>query len=93
MLGGMSVQIAVRLPDDDLKRLDAAIARGAFASRAAAVRAGLAELLREDRETQIEDAYRRAAADPQEDPVAEAGLHLGAALLADQERAGSDDDT
>lgn len=87
MLAGMSVQIAVRVAEDDLERLDAAVARGAFPSRAAAVRAGLVGLLREEREAQIAEAYRRAeATDPQEAWVGEAGLRLGAALLADQER-------
>lgn len=92
MLRGMSVQIAVRLADDDLKRLDAAIARGIFPSRAAAVRAGLASLLAEEREAQIGEAYRRAYAnDPQEGWIGEAGLRLGAALLAGPEPAADGD--
>ncbi len=89
MLSGMSVQIAVRLAEGDLERLDAAVARGAFPSRAAAMRAGLIWLLREEREAQIHAAYRRAySTDPQEDWVGEAGLRLGTALLAGQELAG-----
>jgi Arc/MetJ-type ribon-helix-helix transcriptional regulator len=88
MLAGMSPQIAVRLADDDLRRLDAAIARGAFANRAAAVRAGLDRLLRDEREAEIAEAYRRGyAADPEEDAVGEAGLRLGSALLAGDEAA------
>jgi len=84
MLSGMSVQIAVRLADEELQRLDAAVARGAFASRAAAVRAGLVRVLREERELQIEEAYRRAyATPPEEDDVGEVGLALGAQLLTD----------
>jgi Arc/MetJ-type ribon-helix-helix transcriptional regulator len=82
----MSVQIAVRLPEEELRRLDAAIARGAFPSRAAAVRSGLERLLREEREREIAEAYRRAYADRELDPaerlVGEAGLGLGAELLA-----------
>jgi Arc/MetJ-type ribon-helix-helix transcriptional regulator len=79
----MSVQIAVRLADEDLERLDAAVARGAFPSRAAAVRAGLDQLLREEREAHIAEAYRRAYATvPEEDGAGRAGLSLGAALLA-----------
>ena len=82
----MDVQIAVRLADEDLESLDAAIARGAFASRAAAIRAGLHCVLREEREAQIEAACRLAAAgDAADDGIAieigEAGLLLGAALL------------
>ncbi len=94
MLGGMSVQIAVRLADEDLERLDAAVARGAFPSRAAAVRAGLIWLLRQEREAQIEAAYRRAySTHPQEEWVGEVGLRLGAALQAGQEPAGGEPDT
>lgn len=90
----MSVQIAVRLADEDLERLDAAVARGAFPSRAAAMRAGLVRLLREERETQIAEAYRRAyATDSQEESVGEAGLRLGAAFLEDQERSAAGHDT
>lgn len=91
MLNGMSVQIAVRLAEEDLKRLDDAIARGAFASRAAAMRDGLERLLREEREHEITEAYRRAYAghgpDPDEPLVGEAGLRLGSELLgADEPR-------
>jgi Arc/MetJ-type ribon-helix-helix transcriptional regulator len=92
MFGGMSVQIAVRLADEDLERLDAAIARGAFPSCAAAVRAGLAAVLRNAREEQIADAYRKAyASDEEEERIGEAGLSVGAAILAGQERAGVED--
>jgi Arc/MetJ-type ribon-helix-helix transcriptional regulator len=94
MLYGMSVQIAVRLPDDDLERLDAAVARGVFPSRAAAVRAGLQRLLGEEREAQIAEAYRRGyASDPEADWVGEAGLRLGAAQLAKEEDAGGETPT
>ena len=91
MLTGMSVQIAVRLADDELERLDAAIARGAFSSRAEAVRAGLAAVLRREREVRIAAAYRRAYATGPDDPsVGEAGLQLGAALLATEDAARPD---
>ncbi len=87
----MSVQIAVRLTDDDLERLDAAVARGVFPSRAAAVRAGLRRLLDEERETQIAEAYRRGyASEPAEEWVGETGSRLGAANLANQELAGGE---
>lgn len=55
----MDVQIAVRVPSEDLIRLDEAVARGAFPNRAKAVRIGLRRLLREAREQVIERAYRR----------------------------------
>lgn len=90
MLAGMSVQIAVRLADDELERLDAAIARGAFSSRAEAVRAGLATVLREECEARIDAAYRRAYAAEADDPsVGDAGLRLGAALMAAEDAAGA----
>ncbi len=86
MLYGMNVQIAVRLAEDDLRRLDAAIARGAFPSRAAAVRFGLGRLLREERDREIAETYRRAYAgrdpDHEERVVGELGLRLGKELLA-----------
>jgi Arc/MetJ-type ribon-helix-helix transcriptional regulator len=89
----MSVQIAVRLADQELERLDAAIARGTFPSRAAAVRAGLHRLLQEEREKQIDAAYRRAySSDSDVDGVGEAGLVLGAALLANETPAASEPD-
>jgi Arc/MetJ-type ribon-helix-helix transcriptional regulator len=78
----MSQQIAVRLPDDDLHRLDEVVAAGSYASRAAAVRAALEMLLREEREREIADEYRRAyAKHPQEEWVGEAGLIAGAQLI------------
>jgi len=66
-----------------LSALDEAIARGRFSSRAAALREGLARLLREEREREIEEAYRRGyGAKPQEDWIGEAGLRAGAELIA-----------
>jgi Arc/MetJ-type ribon-helix-helix transcriptional regulator len=55
----MSRQITARIPDDELSELDSAIARGRFSNRAAAVREGLELLLREEREREIENTYRR----------------------------------
>lgn len=75
-------QLAVRLPGEDLERIDAAIARGRFASRAAAIRAGLDLLLRAERERDIAEEYRRAyAASPQEEWIGDAGLAAGAELI------------
>ncbi len=93
MLLGMRLQIAVRLAEEDLRELDAAIAGGAFPNRATAMRLGLQWVLREERERRIAAAYRRAYADrePDEDErvVGEAGLRLGAEHLAGEDsRAG-----
>lgn len=57
--------------------LDDAVARGRFESRSAALREGLALLLREEREREIEEAYRRGYEKyPQEERVGRDGLIL-----------------
>jgi Arc/MetJ-type ribon-helix-helix transcriptional regulator len=82
----MTIQIPVRIPDEDLAELDAAIARGSFPNRSAALRAALDLLLREERERAIDDAYRRGyGAHPQEDWIGEAGLALFEALVTAEE--------
>ncbi len=56
-------QIAVRLPTEQLEVLDDLVDRGVYASRAAAVRAGIAALVELDRRRQddrsIVEGYRR----------------------------------
>lgn len=57
--------------------LDDAVARGRFESRSAALREGLALLMREEREREIEEAYRRGYEKyPQEERVGRDGLIL-----------------
>jgi Arc/MetJ-type ribon-helix-helix transcriptional regulator len=56
-------QIAVRLSEEALRTLDAAVAEGAFRSRADAVRAGIRLLERELREARIASSYRAAYAE------------------------------
>jgi Arc/MetJ-type ribon-helix-helix transcriptional regulator len=53
-------QIAVRLTDEQLRMLDAAVEQGAFGSRAEAVRAGIRLLEHELLEARIADSYRAA---------------------------------
>jgi Arc/MetJ-type ribon-helix-helix transcriptional regulator len=53
-------QIAVRLTEEQLRRLDAAVAQGAFGSRAEAVRVAIGLLEDELRETRVADSYRAA---------------------------------
>jgi Arc/MetJ-type ribon-helix-helix transcriptional regulator len=73
----MTVQIPVRIPERDAKMLDDAVARGRFESRSAALREGLALLMREEREREIEEAYRRGYEKyPQEERVGRDGLIL-----------------
>ena len=83
----MTVQIPVRIPDRDAERLDEAVARGRFASRSEALREGLAMLLREERDREIAEEYRRAYEKyPQEDRVGQDGLALFAAWVEAEER-------
>jgi Arc/MetJ-type ribon-helix-helix transcriptional regulator len=71
----MTVQVPIRLTDEDVASLDELVARGRFANRSAALRAGLASLLGEERRRLIDDAYRRGYSQhPQEEWVAAAGL-------------------
>lgn len=66
--------------------LDQAVARGRFANRSEALREGLALLLREERERELEEAYRSAyEKHPQEDWIGETGSALFAAWVAAEE--------
>ena len=79
----MTVQIPVRIPEDDAKALDEAVSRGTFGSRSEAVREAIDMLLKELREREIDEAYRRGyGKHPQEESVGEAGLELFAARVA-----------
>jgi Arc/MetJ-type ribon-helix-helix transcriptional regulator len=76
----MTIQVPVRLTESDLAALDAAVEAGHFDSRSAALRAGLAYVLHEERERAIDEAYRKGyGKHPQEEWVGVAGL---AALTA-----------
>jgi Arc/MetJ-type ribon-helix-helix transcriptional regulator len=55
-------QIAVRLTEEQLRLLDAAVAQGAFSSRAEAVRVAIGLLEDELREARVADSYRAAYA-------------------------------
>ena len=71
----MTVQVPVRLTEKDLAALDSVVASGRFASRSEALRAGLERVLKEEREREIDEAYRRGyAAEPQEEWVGLIGL-------------------
>lgn len=83
----MSTPVQTRLDDDELRALDAAIERGRFASRSDALRAGLAHVLREEREREIAAAYARGyGRQPQEPWVGELGLSLLARVVATEQR-------
>lgn len=55
-------QIAVRLTEEQLRLLDAAVAQGAFGSRADAVRMAIGLLEDQLREARVADSYRAAYA-------------------------------
>ncbi len=83
----MTVQIPVRIPTEDAKALDEAVARGAFESRSDAIRQAVDMLLKELREQEIVEAYRRGYGKyPQEDWIGQVGLALFAELVAEEEK-------
>lgn len=57
----MTQQIPVRIADEKAAELDRLVGAGRYASRSDALRAGLDRLLADEREREIEDAYRRAS--------------------------------
>ena len=66
--------------------IDEAVARGRFASRSEALREGLAMLLREERDREIAEQYRRAYEKyPQEDRIGQDGLILFERRVEDNE--------
>jgi Arc/MetJ-type ribon-helix-helix transcriptional regulator len=71
-------QIATRLPDADVARLDDLVAQGRFESRADAVRAAVARFLDAERRRAIGEAiaegYRRVPQTEDELAVAEANV-------------------
>ena len=82
----MSVQIAIRIPNEDVAALDAMIARGAFPTRAAAVREALVRLLQREAQREIDEAYRRGyGIHPQEKWVGDVGLAAFASLVEAEE--------
>lgn len=82
----MSEQIAVRIPEDELTRLDEVVAAGVFDSRAAAVREGLRRVLTEQREREVRRVYEAAYAQAADDAaVGEAGAALAAEILDERE--------
>jgi Arc/MetJ-type ribon-helix-helix transcriptional regulator len=83
----VSTPVQTRLDDDELRELDVAIERGRFASRSDALRAGLARVLREEREREIAAAYARGyGRHPQEPWVGEFGLALLEKVVAAEEQ-------
>lgn len=71
-------QIAVRLPEELLERLDELVARGVYGSRAAAVRAGIEAITELERRRKTDravvDGYRRIPLTAAEQDAAIASL-------------------
>ena len=81
----MSVQIAVRIPDALIGRLDDVVASGRFETRADAVRAALEALLETERRAEvgrrIVEGYQRV---PQEDADVATASEAADASLEDE---------
>lgn len=58
----MTIQIAVKLPDELLGEVDLLVEQGTFASRSQAVRTGLDSLVTVHRRAEADRRYREAAA-------------------------------
>jgi len=56
----MTIQIAVKLPDDLVEGVDALVGAGAFGSRSEAVRSALHALLRARARAETDEAYAEA---------------------------------
>jgi Arc/MetJ-type ribon-helix-helix transcriptional regulator len=69
------IRVFVRLTEEEVIALDESVAAGRFASRSDALRAGLARVLHEERESEIDEAYRRGyGKQPQRDWVGVVGF-------------------
>lgn len=76
----MAFQIAIRIPDDELRELDEAVKRGQFKSRADGMRRALGDLLAALREREVAREYREAYTRQPQDPKIG---RVGAKLLSD----------
>lgn len=81
----MTIQIAIKLPDEMVGELDELVEGGAFESRSQAVRAGVEAVVADRRRKQLEQRYRDALArmPETEAELAEAG-RLAADAIADE---------
>lgn len=63
----MTIQLAVKLPDELVRRLDALVAAGTFENRTQLVRAGIDSIVTESEKALIDQAFRDAQ--PQDDEM------------------------
>lgn len=80
----MTTQVAVKLPDELLSRLDHLVSEGRFASRSEAVRDGINRIVRDAERERIDGAFAAGfARHPDDDVLAEAE-RLATAAIADE---------
>lgn len=76
----MTLQIAVRIPDELAQEMDRLVSSGRYATRAEAVRAGLETIVEQERQRAIDqaivDGYRRQPPTPAEERWVETGQEL-----------------
>jgi Arc/MetJ-type ribon-helix-helix transcriptional regulator len=81
----MTAQIALKLPDGLLARIDALVAAGRFDSRSHVVRAGLDVIIVTEERRSIDEAYRTGyGAYPETDEEREEAMQLGLAAIAEE---------
>ena len=81
----MTTQIAVKLSDDLVARLDELVADGAFASRSAAVRQGLQAVIAAHRRAAIDRAYEEGYGEaPETDEEIEQARRLAVEAIREE---------
>lgn len=63
----MTTQLAVKLPEDLLARIDDLVTKGLFKSRSAAIRRGLEALVAADDRRLIDEAFRNGVSESDEE--------------------------
>ena len=81
----MTIQIAVKLPDELVGELDRLVERGAFDSRSQGVRAGLEAMVGSYRRKELDERYRDAFARlPESDEEIAEATRLGVDAIRDE---------
>jgi Arc/MetJ-type ribon-helix-helix transcriptional regulator len=81
----MTIQIAVKLPDELVGELDRLVAGGAFASRSQAIRRGIEALVSVRRREEIDRQYRDAMARlPETTEELDEATRLAVSSIADE---------
>lgn len=81
----MTIQIAVKLPDELVGEIDRLVAGGAFASRSHAIRSGIEALVAARHRDEIDRRYRAAMARlPESDEELDAATRLAISSIAEE---------